>query len=290
MMFLFLAQAEATQSVANPDFWTGALEFLKTNGPDYALKVIMAIVILLVGKAVAGSVRGAMMKVMIARDVDPSLTGFVGSLVYFAIMAFTVIAVIGQFGVQTASFVAIIGAASFAVGMALQGTLANFASGVMILLLRPFKAGDVIEAAGVKGSVKEIQIFSTTINTPDNVKIIVPNGSLFGGIIKNFNGYDTRRVDMTMGIGYNSDINKAMEIINNLLAKDDRILADPAVTVAVAELADSSVNIVVRPWVKSGDYWGVFFDFHKNCKEAFDAAGIDIPFPQTVVHLNKLEG
>ena len=285
----FLAQANVAAEIANPDFWAGALEFLKTNGPGYGLKVIMAIVILLIGRIVAGSVRNGMKKVMTSRGMDPSLTGFVASLVYFAIMAFTVIAVIGQFGVQTASFVAILGAAGFAIGMALQGTLANFASGVMILLFRPFTTGDFIEAAGVTGSVKDIQIFSTTISTPDNKKIIVPNGQLYGGVITNFNGYDTRRVDMTMGIGYGSDMDKAMEIINGLLSKDSRVLQDPAPTVAVAELADSSVNIVVRPWVKGSDYWGVFFDFQKNCKEAFDAAGIDIPFPQTVVHMNKLE-
>ena len=288
-MFHFLAQANVVNEVASPDFWAGALEFLKSNGPSYGLKVIMAIVILLIGRIVAGSVRGGMKKVMASRGVDPSLTGFVASLVYFAIMAFTVIAVIGQFGVQTASFVAILGAAGFAIGMALQGTLANFASGVMILLFRPFTTGDFIEAAGVTGSVKDIQIFSTTISTPDNKKIIVPNGQLYGGVITNFNGYDTRRVDMKMGIGYGSDIDKAMEIINGLLARDSRVLKDPAPKVAVAELADSSVNIVVRPWANAADYWGVFFDFHKDCKEAFDAAGIEIPFPQTVVHMNKLE-
>lgn len=288
-MSLFLAQADVAQDVVNPDFWTGAMEFLKTNGPAYGLKVVMAIVILIVGRMVAGAVRGALKKVMAKNNVDPSLAGFVGSLVYFAIMAFTVIAVVGQFGVQTASFVAILGAAGFAIGMALQGTLANFASGVMIMLFRPFKTGDFVEAGGVMGSVKEIQIFSTTIATPDNKRITVPNGQMYGGVITNFNGYDTRRVDMTMGIGYNSDINKAMEIINDLLKKDERVLAEPAPTVAVAELADSSVNIVVRPWANSGDYWGIFFDFHKSCKEAFDEAGIDIPFPQTVVHMNKME-
>jgi len=289
---LFLGQTAATDAatdVLDPTFWEKALTFLKDNGPGYGIQILAAIVILLVGRFVAGQVRRGIKRVMDARGVDPSLSGFVGSLAYFAIMAFTVIAVIGRFGVQTASFVAILGAASFAIGMALQGTLANFASGVMILLFRPFTTGDVIEAAGVKGSVKDIQIFSTTINTPDNVKIIVPNGQLYGGIIKNFNGYDTRRVDMTMGIGYGSDMDQAMQIIRDLLAADSRVLKDPAITVAVAELADSSVNIIVRPWVKSGDYWGVFFDFNKSCKEAFDKAGIDIPFPQTVVHLNKME-
>lgn len=256
----------------------------------YGMKVIGAIVILIIGRIVAGTIRGSIKKLMIGRGVDPSLTGFVTSLLYFLIMAFVVIAALAKFGIQTASFIAILGAAGFAVGMALQGTLANFASGVMILLFRPFKTGDVIEAAGIKGSVVDIAIFSTTINTPDNVKIMVPNGKLYGDIIKNFNGYDTRRVDMVMGIGYGSDINKAMEIIADLLKKDDRVLAEPGVTIAVGELADSSVNILVRPWCKSGDYWGLFFDFQKNCKEAFDAAGIDIPFPQTVVHMQKAEG
>ena len=288
-MFSFLAQAEATQDVANPDFWMSALEFLKNEGPGYALKIIMAIVIFIIGRMVASALRGSIKKVMTKRNMDPSLSGFVASLAYFAILAFTIIAVIGQFGVQTASFVAILGAAGFAVGMALQGTLANFASGVMLLLFRPFKAGDFVDAGGVMGSVKEIGIFTTTMSTPDNKMIIIPNGQIYGGVITNFNGYDTRRVDMTMGIGYDADINKAMEIINDLIAKDERFLKDPAPTVAVAELADSSVNIVVRPWAKASDYWGAFFDFHKNCKEAFDAAGIEIPFPQTVVHMNKLE-
>ncbi|MBU8869936.1 MAG: mechanosensitive ion channel [Gemmatimonadales bacterium] len=255
----------------------------------YGLKVIAALVILVIGRLIAGSIRSGIRRVMGARQVDPSLIGFVSSLAYFAVMAFVAIAALAKFGIQTASFIAILGAAGFAVGMALQGTLANFASGVMILLFRPFKTGDVIEAAGVKGSVSDIAIFSTTINTPDNVKIIVPNGKLYGDIIKNFNGYDTRRVDMVMGIGYGSDINQSMQIIEDLLKKDERVLAEPGITIAVGELADSSVNILVRPWVNSGDYWGVFFDFHKNCKEAFDAAGIDIPFPQTVVHVQKSE-
>jgi len=288
-MMPFFAQTDAAQAVSNPDFMMSIVEFLKTEGPGLGLKVIGAFVILLVGRMIASAVRGGIKKVMLSRGVDASLTGFVGSLAFAALMAFTVIATVGQFGVQTASFVAILGAAGFAVGMALQGTLANFASGVMILLFRPFTTGDVIEAAGIKGKVVDIAIFSTTINTPDNVRIIVPNGQLYGGIIKNFNGYDTRRVDMVMGIGYNSDIDKAMAILADLCANDSRVLKDPAVTIAVSELADSSVNIIVRPWVSSTDYWGVFFDMQKNTKQAFDAAGIDIPFPQTVVHLNKVD-
>lgn len=288
-MLSFLAQAGSAQSAVSPGAMANVVDFLKTEGPGLGLKIVGAIVILLLGRLISGAVRSGIRKMMLARGMDPSLTGFVASLAYFALMAFTVIATVGQFGVQTASFVAILGAVGFAVGMALQGTLANFASGVMILLFRPFTAGDVIEAAGIKGKVVDIAIFSTTINTPDNVRITVPNGQLYGGIIKNFNGYDTRRVDMVMGIGYGSDIDQAMAILADLCAQDSRILKDPEVTIAVAELADSSVNIVVRPWVNSADYWGVFFDMQKNTKQAFDAAGIDIPFPQTVVHLNKVD-
>lgn len=287
----FLAQASAQADtaaaldIANGDFWVGLLDILKEKGPELGLKILGALVIFWVGRLIAGSIRKALRTIMDKRRVDASLTGFVTSLVYFAILAFTVVAVIGQFGVETASFIAILGAAGFAVGMALQGTLGNFASGVMLLLFRPFKPGDFIEAAGVTGTVKEIQIFSTTLATPDNIRITVPNGALFGGTIKNFNGYDQRRVDMTMGIAYGSDIDQAMKIINEILDADGRILAEPARKVAVAQLADSSVNIVVRPWVNAADYWGVLFDFYKNCKQAFDAAGIEIPFPQRVVHM-----
>jgi len=291
-MLSFLAQATPAATdpaLTDPTFWSNILVFVKDQGPSYGMKIIGAILILIIGRFIASLVRNGIKKIMGAREVDPSLIGFVGSLAYFGIMAFTVIAAVAKFGVQTASFVAILGAAGFAVGMALQGTLANFASGVMILLFRPFKSGDVIDAAGVKGKVGDIHIFSTTMITPDNVRIIVPNGKLFGDTIKNFNGYDTRRVDMTIGIGYSSDIGKAMEICLDLLRNDSRVLADPEPMVAVAELADSSVNLVVRPWVNSGDYWGLYFDMNKAMKEAFDAQGIEIPFPQTVVHMQKLE-
>jgi small conductance mechanosensitive channel len=295
-MLSFLSQADAAQTatetatnVQDPEFWANAMNYLTESGPGIAIKVIGAIVILLVGRFIASTVRNGVSKVMNSRGVDASLTGFLGSLIYFIIMAFTLIAVIGQFGVQTASFVAILGAASFAVGMAMQGTLGNFSSGVMLLLFRPFKAGDVVEAAGVVGKVVEISVFSTIIATPDNKKIIVPNGAIFGGTITNYNGYDTRRVDMVMGIGYGSDMDKAIEILHRLAKEDDRVLDDPAVTIAVNALADSSVNIIFRPWCNAADYWGVHNDMQKKTKEAFDAAGIDIPFPQTVVHLEKAE-
>jgi small conductance mechanosensitive channel len=255
---------------------------------EYGLKVIGAIVILIIGRFIAGAIRRGLRKTMSARNVDPSLVGFLSSLVYFGIMAFVFIAALAKFGVQTASFVAILGAAGFAVGMAMQGTLANFASGVMILVFRPFGIGDFVDAGGVKGVIKEIGIFTTTVATPDNIKIMVPNGQIYGGVISNFNGYDTRRVDMVVGVSYDADLNQTIEVIKGVLAKDDRILADPAPAIAVTAMADSSVNLIVRPWCKASDYWGVHNDFQKNCKEALDAAGIDIPYPQTVVHMQKI--
>ena len=263
------------------------LQQLMDQVSTWGLKVIGAIAILVIGRIAAGSVRKGVRGLLSARNVDPSLIGFVGSLAYFGIMAFVFIAALAKFGIQTASFIAILGAAGFAIGMALQGTLANFASGVMILLFRPFKTGDFIDAAGIKGSVKEISIFSTTLATPDNVQIIVPNGKIYGDTIHNFNGFDTRRVDMKMGIAYDADIGKAIQVINDLLAADERVLPEPAPQIAVSELADSSVNLIVRPWCATGDYWPVKFDFTRNVKEAFDREGIEIPFPQRVVHQGK---
>ncbi|MCP4571104.1 MAG: mechanosensitive ion channel [bacterium] len=254
---------------------------------EYGLKVIGALVILIIGRFVAGLVRKGLRKAMNTRQVDPSLVGFLSSLVYALIMAFVFIAALAKFGVQTASFVAILGAAGFAVGMAMQGTLANFASGVMIMVFRPFSTGDFIDAGGVKGVVKDIAIFTTTIATPDNIKILVPNGQIYGGVISNYNGYDQRRVDMVVGVGYGADLSQTMEVIKGVLAADNRVLADPAPAIAVSEMADSSMNLIVRPWVKAADYWGVHNDFQKSCKEALDTAGIDIPYPQTVVHMQK---
>ncbi len=251
------------------------------------LKILGAILILIIGRIVAGAVRGGLRKVMTKRDVDPGLIGFVCSLAYAAIIVITVIATLAKFGVQTAGFVAILGAAGFAVGFALQGSLSNFAAGVMLLIFRPFKVGDFIEAAGIAGSVKDIQVFSTTMATPDNVRITVPNAKLYGDIIKNFSGYDTRRVDLAVGIGYGSDIGKAMEVVIGCLKADDRVHKDPAPMVAVKELADSSVNLVIRGWVDGSNYWPVFFDQTRTIKESLDAAGIDIPFPQQVVYMHN---
>ncbi len=251
----------------------------------YGIKVIGAIIILIVGRIIAGIVRRMVSRLMEKSNVDSAVVSFTANLVYFLILVFAVLAALAKFGMQTASFVAILGAAGFAIGFALQGSLANFAAGVLILVLRPYKVGDYIDTAGTAGSVKEIQLFTTVLATPDNIKIMVPNGKLFGDVIKNFTGYDTRRIDLVVGIGYTSDIQKAYEIMMNLIKADSRILADPAPQIAVSELADSSVNFVVRPWSKKEDYWNIKFDLLRNIKEKFDENGIEIPFPQRTIHM-----
>ena len=251
----------------------------------YGIKVIGAIIILILGRIAAGIGRKVVRKVLEKSKTDPAVVSFVGSMIYFLILIFAVLAALAKFGIQTASFVAILGAAAFAIGFALQGSLANFAAGVLILVLRPFKVGDYIDGAGVGGTVKDIQLFTTVLATPDNIKIMVPNGKLFGDTIKNFSGFDTRRIDLVIGIGYTSDIQKAYDVLMSLIKEDTRILSDPPTNIAVSELADSSVNFVVRPWVKRSDYWGVKFDLTRKIKEAFDENGIEIPFPQQVVHM-----
>lgn len=261
-----------------------AMETVMELVTRYGLSVIGAVLILIVGRIAAGIGRRILGRVMTRSGSDPSLVNFVGSIVYYAIIAFALVAALAKFGIQTASFVAVLGAAGFAVGFALQGSLSNFASGVMLLVFRPFAVGDFIDAAGIAGTVKEIGIFSTILSTPDNVKILVPNGKLYGDIIKNFTAYDTRRVDWLIGIGYGSSIEKSKEILGSILAAEGRVLKDPESMIAVSELADSSVNLVMRAWVKKEDYWDVKFDLTREVKEEFDKNGIDIPYPQQVVH------
>ncbi len=251
----------------------------------YGLKIIGAILILIIGRIAAGIGRKIVRKTLEKSKTDPAVISFVGSLTYFLILTFAVLAALAKFGIQTASFVAVLGAAGFAIGFALQGSLANFAAGVLILVLRPFKIGDYIDSAGVAGTVKDIQLFTTILATPDNIKIMVPNGKIFGDVIKNISAYDTRRVDFVIGIGYTSDIQKAYDIMMNLIKEDSRILSDPPTQIAVSELADSSVNFVLRPWVKKEDYWNVKFDLTRKIKETFDENGIEIPFPQQAIHM-----
>jgi small conductance mechanosensitive channel len=261
-----------------------ATELISTWG----LRVIGALGVLIVGFIVAKMIRGSVRKALQRSKLDATLVPFVASLVYYAVLIFVVLAVLNLFGIQTTSFIAVLGAMGFAVGLAMQGTLGNFASGVMLLIFRPFKVGDFIDAAGVAGSVVEIGIFSTTLNSPDNVKIVVPNSAIYGQTIKNFAANETRRNDMVVGISYGDDIGKAVEVIEGILKSDPRVLAEPAAVVAVSELADSSVNLVVRPWCGKEDYWGLRFDLTRRFKEELESAGCSIPFPQNDVHLHQV--
>ena len=225
---------------------------------------------------------------MVRAKVDATLIGFCGHLLFMLMMTLVVVSAIAKLGVQTASFTAVLAAAGFAIGFALQGSLGNFAAGVMLIIFRPFKIGDFIEAAGVSGSVKLIQVFATTITTPDNKTIVVPNSSISGGNITNYSAEDHRRVDLVFAIGYGDDLKKAKDVLAGVLAKDQRVLDDPAPTIAVLELADNSVNIAVRPWVKSTDYWNVRFAITEAVKHEFDTQGISIPFPQQDVHIHQV--
>lgn len=254
-------------------------------GVPFGLSLIAAIIIFVVGRWTAGLVSGLIEKAMLKSKVDEALAKFTKNLVYAGILIFTIIAAVGKVGVQTASFIAVLGAAGLAVGMALQGTLSNFAAGVMLILFKPFKIGDFIDAGGVMGSVKEISIFVTILASPDNRKIIVPNSQISSGTITNFSAIDQRRIDMVFGVSYSDDLQKAKEVLQKLCDSDERILKDPETVIAVSELGDSSVNIVCRPWVKPADYWGVFFDLTEKGKVELEKAGCSIPFPQRDVHV-----
>ena len=224
-------------------------------------------------------------KLMTRGNVDVTLVSFVSNLIYVALLAFVIIAALGQLGIQTTSFIAILGAAGLAVGLALQGSLANFAAGVLMIIFRPFQVGDFIEGGGVAGTVEEIQIFTTQLMTPDNKTIIIPNAKMTEGNITNYSKKGTRRVDLTFDIGYGDDIDRARNLIKDEISKDQRILPQPAPQIVVTELAESSVKFGVRPWVISGDYWDVYCDLTENIKKRFDAEGITIPFPQRDVHV-----
>lgn len=262
-------------------------ELIDTYLIPTGINVLMALVIYIIGKIVVGVLVNLFGKLMAKSKYDDMLVDFLKAIVRSVLMLFVIVASLNQLGVDTTSLVAILGAAGLAIGLSLQGSLQNFAAGVMLLVFRPFKKGDFVEAGGTAGVVQNITIFTTLMLTPDNKEIIVPNGAIYGGNIVNFSARDTRRVDMVVGIGYDADLKKAKEILNEMVAADERILAEPAPQVAVSELADSSVNFVVRPWVKSADFWGVMFDFNENVKIRFDAEGISIPFPQMDVHLHK---
>jgi|TARA_Y100000782_G_scaffold106847_1_gene128233 small conductance mechanosensitive channel len=253
----------------------------------YAIQGVLALIIFLIGGRIAKFCEGLTEKAFDKKKVDKAVGSFVASIVYAIVFAATILMALSQLGIETTSFIAILGAAGLAVGLALQGSLSNFASGVLIILLRPFKSGDYVEAGGKAGTVKKIEIFSTELRTPDNKVIIMPNSKIMGDAIINYSRESTRRIDLVIGVGYDADLKEAKAVLKSVLDKEERLLKDPAYTVAVSELADSSVNFVVRPWVNSSDYWPTYFDLVENIKIALDDADITIPFPQMDVHLHK---
>jgi small conductance mechanosensitive channel len=251
----------------------------------YGVRILAALAILVIGRIVAGAIKKVLARAMERSRVDTTLISFVTNVTYVALMAFVVIAAVGKLGVQTASFVAVIGAAGLAIGLALQGSLANFAAGVLMIIFRPFRVGDYIEGGGMAGTVEEISIFTTHMKSPDNRSIIVPNAKITSDSIVNYSAKEIRRVDLVAGVSYSDDIDKVKSVLWDIINSDERVLKDPAPTIALFELADSSVDFVVRPWVKSGDYWNFYFEIYEKIKKRFDAEGIGIPFPQQDVHL-----
>ena len=253
----------------------------------FILNTVLALAILIIGRFIARHVSARVGSAVEKSNDDVTLDKFVASLTYVALMAFIIIAAMGQLGIETASLVAILAAAGLAIGLALQGSLANFASGVMLIIFRPLKVGDFVEAGGATGTVREIGIFTSILSSPDNKKIYVPNANLTGANIINYSAFGTRRIDLVAGVSYGDSLDLVKATLEQILAEDDRILTDPAPTIAVLELADSSVNFAVRPWVKEEDYWDVRFDTQEKIKQRFDEKGISIPFPQQDVHLIK---
>lgn len=265
------------------------LQAIQTLAVTYGIKLISALLVFIIGKWVAKKIVNILAALMEKQNVDVTLVKFLSNILYYLLLTAVLVAVAGQLGINTASFLTIIGAASLAIGLALKDSLSNFSAGVMLILFRPFRVGDVVEVAGETGKVEEISIFNTILNTADNQRKIIPNGSISNSTITNITANPVRRVDLVVGIGYDDDIRKAKETLEEIVAADERVLPDPAVTIAVAELADSSVNLVVRPWVKTEDYWDVLFDLTENIKITFDDKAISFPYPQRDVHLYSMD-
>lgn len=261
------------------------LELASAFVTQWGLRAVGAIVVLILGWTAAGLARRALRRALDRAQVDSTLVPFLSGMLYYLLVAVVVIAVLKLFGVDATSLVAMLGAAGLAVGLALQGTLSNFASGVMLLLFRPIRSGDYVEVGGTAGSVVEVGVFSTTLKSPDNVKIVVPNSRIYGETIRNYNGFDTRRIDLVVGISYTDDIGLAIETLRRVLSSDERILSEPEAVVAVNDLGDSSVDLVVRPWCQASDYWGLRWDLTRRLKEELEGAGCSIPFPQRDVHV-----
>lgn len=272
-------------NVASPDALVKLLAMAKEWAIANGSHLLMALMIFVIGRWIAKWITAVVRKGFEKANVDSTLRRFLCTIIYYALFTGVIIATAGELGIQTTSFLAIVGAAGLAIGLALKDSLSNFASGVMLILFRPFKVGDAVTAGGVTGTVQAIDIFSTIILTADNQRIIVPNGGITAGVIVNINAEKNRRIDLVVGIGYDDDIRLAKEILEGLLQAESRILDVPAPTIAVAELADSSVNLVVRPWVKTADYWSVRFALTENIKITFDEKGISFPYPQQDVHM-----
>jgi small conductance mechanosensitive channel len=264
--------------------------FIQTLVIPWGIRIAVALAIFIIGRWIAKWLTSVLRKVMTRGKLDEMLINFLGNIVYMVLLLAVVMAALDHLGIQTTSLLAVFGAAGLAIGLALKDSLANFSSGVMIILFRPFKVGDFIEAGGASGVVEEVRMFATILRTGDNREIILPNGQIYGGMIINYSAKATRRIDLVFGIGYDDDIARAKQIMEEIMQKDERILADPAPSVAMGELGDSSVNFNVRPWVNSGDYWPVRADLLEKIKLAFDANGISIPYPQQDVHMHEAGG
>ena len=263
------------------------IEFLQTDGLALGIDLGLALLIFFIGRFAVRMLVRMIRKGMQKNNVEKTLETFVCNLVNSALLIVVIIAAIGQVGIQTISFIAIFGAAGLAIGLALQGSLSNFASGVLIILFRPYKVGDFVEAAGIAGVVEQLQIMTTIFKTGDNKQVIVPNSQIMDSIITNYSANDTRRIDMVIGVSYDDDLDKVRKTLEEIIAADDRVLKDPAPKIAVSELADSSVNFIVRPWVATSDYSAVMWDMTEAIKKRFDKDGISFPFPQRDVHLYK---
>ncbi len=274
----------SVDAVGNSVQWVVENQGLLT---EYVVNMAAALLTLVIGFYVAGFISSTIHKILSKRQLEATIVDFIAHMIRYIIIAFVVIAALGRIGVQTTSFIALLGAAGLAVGLALQGALSNFAAGVLIIALRPFKAGDYIEAAGTAGSVDSVQIFATTLKTPDNKVVIVPNSAILDSNIVNYSRMPTRRIDLIIGVSYAADLAQTKALIEEIVKANSDVLAEPEPLVAVAELADSSVNLVVRPWVNRELYWKVRYELLVAIKNGLDEAGIEIPFPQMDVHLDK---
>ncbi len=278
----------ATGEVAQ--LWNMVSAFVVERGADLVLNVVAALAIFVVGRWVCKLLKRLVARLLTRANVDETLTKFLGNIVYTLLLLMVVLAAVNRLGVDTTSFAAILAAAGLAVGFALQGSLANFAAGVMLILFKPFGVGDFVDAGGSSGTVEEVHIFNTLMRTGDNVLIVVPNGQIIAGTITNFSAKETRRIDLVVGCGYGDDLKAVKQYLLEVLAGDERILKDPEPVVAVSKLGDSSVNFVVRPWVRSGDYWAVRWDLTEQIKLGFDEKGFNIPYPTQDLHVHQAAG